>query len=282
MPISASFFISYSKKKYLKVLIQINKIDYMRTEIVLLVIILVFAAGYFLGDLLGSKTVYISNYTKPPAITVPRLYFINESYTTFSSIRVPAVDQEGNGVITLLDVQVVPGNGRVLTNIDTLLFWVDTQNSIRTARSVAEEITGMRLSEYDIIYTITANASVIEGASAGAALTIATIAALENNTLNPSVMITGTINHDGTIGPVGEILAKAEVSKSLGATKLLVPLSQSSQITYESKRYCEKVGFSEICTIETIPHKVDVSEQIGIDIIEVRTIEEAMEYLLGD
>ena len=250
----------------------------MKKEIVFLVIIIVFALGYFMGEYLGSKTVYITSQTKTPVITMPRLYFINESYSSFSSIRVPAVDQEGNAVVTLLDVQVIPGSGRVLANIDTLLFWVDTQNSIRTARSVAEDITGTDLSVYDIIYTVTANASVIEGASAGAALTIATIAALENKTIDPSVMITGTVNHDGTIGPVGEILAKASTAKSLGVDTLLVPLSQSFQVTYESKKHCEKIGFSEICTIETVPHKIDVSDQIGIDVKEVTTIEDAIGF----
>ena len=256
----------------------------MKTEITLLIIIIIFASWYFLGDYLSSKTFYIYNrsYTQPPVITMPNIYYINESNTSFASIKVPAVDQEGNGVITLLNVQVIPGHGRVLANIDRLLFWVDTQNSIRTARSVAEDITGIDLSKHDIIYTITANASVIEGASAGAALTIATIAAIGNKTIDPTVMITGTVNHDGTIGPVGEILSKASVAKSIGAELFLVPISQSFQITYESRKHCERVGFSEICTIETIPHKIDVSDQLGIDIIEVRTIEEAIEYILSD
>jgi uncharacterized protein len=256
----------------------------MKTEIKVLILIIIFLAGYFLGDYLSSKTVYVYNrsYTQTPTITMPNIYYVNESNASFASIRVPAVDQGGNGVITILDVQVIPGYGRVLTNIDTLLFWVDTQNSIRTARSVAENITGADLSKHDLIYTITANASVIEGASAGAALTVATIAALENKTIDPSVMITGTINHDGTIGPVGEILSKANVAKSVGAELFLVPISQSFQVTYESRKHCEQIGFSEICTIETIPHKVDVGEQVGIDIIEVGTIEEAMEHILGD
>ena len=67
----------------------------------------------------------------------------------------------------------------------------------------------MDLSEYDLVYTIKANATVIEGASAGAALAVATVAALTGKELNSSVMMTGTINHDGTIGPVGGIFEKA-------------------------------------------------------------------------
>jgi uncharacterized protein len=164
--------------------------------------------------------------------------------------------------------------------VDKLIFWTDTQNSIRTAKSVAEEITNTSLDNYDMIYTITANASVIEGPSAGAALTIATIAAIQKKQINSSVMMTGTINHDGTIGPVGEIIAKASAAKSIGAELFLVPLSQSAQVSYESKQYCEKIGFSQICTIEQIPSKVDVSEKTGIQVKEVKDIEEALKYFL--
>lgn len=256
---------------------------FMRLIKALLVIVIVLSA-FFLGSYFGSKTVYImQNYTTPQGADATLMpYVMDETEMSLASINVPAVDQEGNGVATTLSVQVFPGLGRALTNIDKLLFWVDTQNSIRTAKYVAENVTGKDLSEYDIVYTIKANASVIGGGSAGAALTIATIAALEGKEINENVMITGTINHDGTIGPVGEILAKATAAKFLGVETFLVPLGQSSQITYESKRHCEKIGAMDFCTIETVPKKINVSEQVGIEIKEVYNINEAIEYLLKD
>ncbi len=248
----------------------------VKTRILALIIGLII--GAYLGGFLSSQTIYI--YEQYPYIYKPYAGLESDSNVSHASVMVPAVTQDGKGVATILDVQVVNGYGRTLTNIDRLLFWTDTQNSIRTARSVAEEITGANLSEYDIIYTIKANATVIEGASAGAALTVATVAALENKEINTSVMMTGIINHDGTIGPVGEILAKARAAKSVGAELLIVPLTQSSQVTYESKKYCEQIGWSQICTIEQIPKKVDISEEAGIGVVEVRTVEEALEYFL--
>jgi len=237
--------------------------------------------GAYIGGFFTSQTVnvYYYNYTNQAVCRQPMNF--NSSTVSFASITVPAVDQEGNGVATTLDVQIVPGSGKTLANVDKLLFWTDTQNSIRTAKSVAENITNTSLDKYDMIYTITANASVIEGPSAGAALTIATIAAIQKKQINSSVMMTGTINHDGTIGPVGEIIAKAAAAKSIGAELFLVPLSQSAQISYESKRYCEKIGFSQICTIEQIPSKVDVSEKTGIQVKEVKDIGEALKYFLA-
>jgi len=248
----------------------------MNMIVALALFIIVLFGGYLLGSFTG-QTVYVYE-TRKTVITQP--YFIDKENISFASINVPAVDQDGNGVITRLDVQIIPGFGRTLTSIDTLFFWVDTQNSIRTAKSVAEDVTDINLLEYDIIYTITANASVIEGASAGAALTVATLAALQNKTINSSVMLTGTINHDGTIGPVGQVLAKAKAAKSAGAEILLVPLTQSNKITYETKKHCETRGFSEFCTTDTIQHELKVSDEADIEIIEVRTIQDAMEYLL--
>jgi len=236
--------------------------------------------GAYIGGFFTSQTVYVYYYNYTTQSVPRQLVELNSSNVSFASITVPAVDQEGNGVATILDVQVVPGSGKTLANVDKLLFWTDTQNSIRTAKSVAEELTNSSLNDYDIIYTISANASVIEGPSAGAALTIATIAAIQKKQVNQSVMITGTVNHDGTIGPVGEIIAKATAAKSIGAELFLVPLSQSAQISYTSQKYCEKVGFSQICTIEQIPEKVDVSEKAGIAVKEVRTVEEALRYFL--
>jgi uncharacterized protein len=197
---------------------------------------------------------------------------------SFASIAMPALDQDGNGVTTTLDVQIVPGSGKTLTNVDKLFFWTDTQNSIRTAKSVAEQITSQNLDNYDFIYTINANATTIEGPSAGAALTIATIAAIENKTLNSSVMITGTINPDGTIGQVGGIVEKATAARIIGADVFLVPLKQSTETKYDSKRYCQKVGLSQICSLQQVPQTINVAEKAKIEVREVGTVEEAIKY----
>jgi len=239
---------------------------------------IVFLSGYMIGNYFSTQTVYVYNNTKTLFSAQPVL--LTETNISFDSIRVPAVDQNGRGVITSLSLQVVPGFGRTLTNIDTLLFWVDTQNSIRIAKSVAERKTGIDLSKFDLIYTINANASVIEGESAGGALTVLTIALLENKTINPEVMMTGTIKNDGTIGPIGEVAAKANAAKEAGIKIFLVPATQSFQITYETKRNCERIGPTEFCTTETIPIRLNVSEEAGLEVIEVNDINDALKYFL--
>ncbi len=252
----------------------------MKTRIIALVIGI--AIGAYIGGFLSSETITYYNYTHATEAFRPHMEMFSGSNVSAATIIVPAVDREGNGVATLLDVCIVPGTRRALVDIDKLLFWTDTQNSIRVSRSVSESITGIDLSFYDITYSIRANASVIEGPSAGAAMTIATIAALTGRNINTTVMITGIINHDGTIGPVGEILPKAIAARDIGATLLLVPEGQSEQIVYEKRERCQHVGISRICTMEQVPKKIDIGEESGIRVVEARTIQETLVYFFGE
>jgi len=214
--------------------------------------------------------------------TVPQLVIkpVRDSNITYSTIYVPAVDQENQGIITAISVQASPGTGQILTNIDRLLFWVDTQQSILTAKGVAENTTGLNLDEYDLTYTITANASVIEGPSAGAAITVATIAALQNRTVNPDVTITGSINEDGSLGPAGGITEKARAASANNMTLFFIPKGILKSGTQREKS-CEQINGSEYCEIIYIPREADGIEGIDIEVREIENIKEALEYFMG-
>ena len=238
-------------------------------------------AGAFIGGFLSSETITYYNYTQVVASFQPYSGF-DDANSSSSYVIVPAVDENGKGVATMMEVQIVPGERRALVDIDKLLFWTDTQNSIRVSRSVAENVTGIDLSYYDIMYSIKANASVIEGPSAGAAMTIATIAALENREIDHGIMLTGTINHDGTIGPVGEILAKAMAAKEIGADLFIVPLGQSHQVVYDSIEHCEILALGKMCSIERVPRQISISEETGVEVVEVKDIWEVMGYFFRE
>jgi len=254
--------------------IQDTKLSFKFIITVMFVILVIL---FLLGALLKiQKTKIIKNETKTEEDNLD-LFFSSDGSTRVK-MYLPAVDADGNGVNTILTVEATRGSGRTLTDIDNLLFWADTQHSIRIARKVAENVTGKNEKDYDIVYTIEANASLIGGPSAGAALAIATIAALESKKLNNNVMITGSINHDGSMGPVSAILEKAKAAKEKGAEIFLVPLLQSRDVVYETSEHCEEFGSSEICTTETKPKKVDVAAEAGIEVKEVETIKDAMVY----
>ena len=248
-----------------------------------LVIAMVMLAALLLGFLLGSSSVekrviykYVEGCETGEAI------YSDIKDEGSASIEIPAVNEDGEGIITTLAVQIKRGSGRILTNIDKLLFWTDTQNSIRIARMVVENITGKSLARYDLIYTIETNASVVEGSSAGAAIVIATIAALEGKRINKSVMITGSINHDGTLGPVGNVMEKAIAAKNAGAKLLLVPLMHAQSMKFERKKYCEKIGTKTLCWTETVPKKIDIEDKVKIRMKEIINIKDALKYFFTE
>lgn len=199
-------------------------------------------------------------------------------------MKVPAVDSEGNGVIALLHVEAKPGSGRVLVNIRDLLFWVDTQDSIRIARQIAAKLSGVDVSEVDLIYDIETpeGVRVVGGPSAGAAMAIATLAALRRETLAGEVMITGSVDEEGRIGKVGGTLEKAKAAKGAGAKLLLVPPGQAGILVYETRENCTRVeGWGYVrtyCVIEQVPKWIDVGAEAGIEVVEVPSIEEAVRY----
>lgn len=223
----------------------------------------VFVIGYLLGIVVDDASVIMY----PTNTIAERQVFL------------PAVDNYGKGVAVPVKVEIKHGEGKVLTDIDKLLFWVDTQHSIQTARNVASNITGIDTSEYDMIYTIGINQSgIVGGPSAGGALTIATIAALTNQTVNSGVMMTGTVNEDGTIGFVGSIMDKAKASKEAGATVLLVPINQSKDTNTVPIQTCEKIMNIIYCTTKYEEQITDIGEAVGISVIEVENVSEALKY----
>ncbi len=200
--------------------------------------------------------------------------------STYANMLIPAVDDKGNGIITNLTVQVKQGEGRSLVDINDLSFWVDTQNSIRTAKDVAQKFTGAKLGNYDIIYSIITNASAVEGPSAGAAIAIATIAALENKTLRHDVLITGTIEPDGSIGKVGDVTQKAAAVKSLNAALFLVPSGQSLPTAIGYEKACKIYFVSKICSSQWMTRSINLEKTAGISVAEVKDITDAMTYMV--
>lgn len=198
-----------------------------------------------------------------------------------ASIMVPAVDTDKKGSVSTISVQIVPGKGRTLADINNVLFFVDTQNSIRTARSVASQITGMDLSGLDIIVDIDTSASAIEGPSAGAALTIATIAALEGKQIKDDVMITGSMQPDGSVGGAGGIEMKLAAAKDAGIKTFIVPTENFyEEFGFMKKIDCKQLSGYRYCQTDYVPSVVDKSESLGLNIASVSNISEALHYFI--
>ncbi len=121
------------------------------------------------------------------------------------------------------------GSGQVFVATKPLAA-TDMQGSARLASRVAAATLGFSWTAYDYLVTFRSDSTVIGGPSAGAVMTLALTTALHNLanpgspwSLDPTVAGTGTINPDGTIGPVGGIPAKAEAAAAAGITTFLYP-----------------------------------------------------------
>ncbi len=132
-----------------------------------------------------------------------------------------------------------------------------------TAVVVASQLLGIDPRDYEFAYSVGGR---IDGPSAGAYMTVATLAALQGHDVAPDIFMTGTINPDGTIGPVGGIPQKIEGAAENGARMVLIPAG----LRYD---YDAATG-----------KQVDVVEkgrQLGVEVREVSTIFDAYQLLTG-
>ncbi len=249
----------------------------MREEISFVVTIgVVFLVGLALGSFIEGPEVSFREKTLEENTEPLAPKELSETIT-----KLVAVDDKGNGILTDLSVRAVPGDGKLLVDVDNLLFWVDTQQSIRTAREVAENYLEKNVESVDLTYTIRVEGgNVVGGPSAGAAFTVATIAALENKSLRQDVILTGTMEENGTIGRVGGIIAKGKAAKEGGFGKFLVPEGEKEFVDYRKVENCESIGSLNVCSIDYRAVEVDVEEEIGIEVVEVGSVEDALAYML--
>jgi uncharacterized protein len=93
----------------------------------------------------------------------------------------------------------------------------------------ASLILGEDPSRYEFSFDV---AGRIDGPSAGALMTAAVLAGYLGDEVNPDVTMTGTINPDGTVGPVGGIPHKIEGAAARGKKVVLVPGGQRYDYDY--------------------------------------------------
>jgi uncharacterized protein len=240
--------------------------------------IIVFVALALVVGLFVSQTPLLRSKDKETTIFLrPEPVFLNPDFVV---INVPAVTQDDEGIMAEVRIDMVSGEGRTLMDIDNVLFFEDTQNSIRLAKMIAENYTGIELSQNDIIYSVRTNATAIEGSSAGSAVAISTISLIEGRQLNKSVTMTGLIRPDGTVGKVSNVLEKAKVAKRSGYDLILVPSGQKVEEEVFKDQVCNRILIKDFCRTVERKEVVDIEQEAGIHVVEVANIQEAMRYFI--
>ncbi len=128
---------------------------------------------------------------------------------------------------------------------------------------VASQILGIDPRDYEFSFSVGGR---IDGPSAGSYMTVGILAALLGQPLREDVAMTGTINPDGTVGPVGGIPHKIQGAAERGVTLVLIPAGQRYDYDQNKGRAVDVY---------------DVGERLGVQVREVSTVFEAYEILTG-
>ncbi len=190
-------------------------------------------------------------------------------------------DGEKIGGVADISLKVKPGSGKVF--IDSFPFTrEDTQVSVRFAKDIACNFLELDCSVLDFFYSIDIGSTHVGGPSAGAAISALTISVLNNEVLDDSVVVTGTINSGGIVGPVSGLREKAVAARNAGFDKILVPkFSVLSDKTLDGINE-SGVNISDVSVDSNITiFYADSLVVDGIDVVPVSTLEEILFEFTG-
>ncbi len=137
------------------------------------------------------------------------------------------------------------------------------QSSGWIAVLLASMLEGVNPTDYEFSFS---SSGWIDGPSAGCLMTVGVLAALRNEKVRDDATMTGTINPDGTIGPVGGIAHKLDGAAKAGKELVLVPIGQ---------RYDYDVNQEKLVDL------VEAGQKLGVEVREVGTVFDAYEALTG-
>ncbi|MBI5036368.1 hypothetical protein HZC09_03415 [Candidatus Micrarchaeota archaeon] len=184
------------------------------------------------------------------------LLFLSSFAFALSSLKVPAVATNGQGLITDIETSISKDGGGVFVDIEPFIS-VETQNSAKTAALVAAKAAGKNLSEYRVFFKVVADTQFVDGPSGGLAMTLLAYSELKGKKIRPDITATGTIEVDGSVGQVGGVMEKVQAAAKHGVTLFLVPQGQSIQSGIDV---------------------AELAERQGVQVVEVRSFEEALKY----
>ncbi len=217
---------------------------------------------------------HVRNYTSSESIAAVAVRPVLESDGFFETTTY-------QGTVMKITVEIRDGSGLVLVNT-AILTGVDFQTSAKTAVMVAQKISNVDLSKKDVIFSISSENNqelqAVDGGSAGGAMTVLLASEILGKPINDKVLMTGTIEEDGTIGRIGGVAQKADAAGKYGAKMFLVPTGQAIVQVESCNEKREGVFVYRSCTAEDKPLSPITEKQYGMKVVEVNSIEQALSY----
>jgi|GEM_PF-712239 len=184
------------------------------------------------------------------------------------TIKIFAVTEDHKGMAAELVMYTIPGTGKAAFITSNSLVGKDTQTTGNIALQLAQKATGVKLTDKDFIFDIRANASEVDGPSAGAAMALLSYSMFSEKPLQAGVAVTGTINSDGSIGMVGGVGPKAQAAAKAGVKLFMIPTGEAvTEVDKDGNGFLDTVNLLEFGP-----------KELGMKVVEVSTIEQAISY----
>lgn len=106
----------------------------------------------------------------------------------------------------------------------------------------------------------------VDGPSAGTVTTVGVLAVMHGDPILDNVAMTGTIQPDGTVGPVGGIPEKIKGAAEAGYKKIGIPLGMRNSVS--------------VATGDTVD-VISEGRDLGLEVVELANVYEAYEFMTG-
>ncbi len=214
--------------------------------------------SYFLVTGCGPKTeIHTLSY---PAVRLKKTNAVEVHFLTYNTAK-------GGGNVHPTSIQIGPNSDRAL-NVGIAQdlsggLGGSWQAAVWIAAFQAASAVGRDLNEYAIMVR---GQGYIDGPSAGALFTAGIMAAMTGTPVRAEVSMTGTVNPDGTIGPVGGIPDKFRAAVKAGKRVLGYPVGQ---------RYSTDMATQKIIDLH------EFATEHGVEVVEMNTIFDSFRLLTG-
>jgi uncharacterized protein len=205
-----------------------------------------------------------------PVVAASKEAYYGYLWVRSISMSVPAVMSSGGGytgVMSKLTVTIAwPGSGTVYVAADPLTE-LDIQAAARIAAFVSSVLAGYDPQSFDFFVRIEADSPIIGGPSASGAMAVGFLAILRGKSVSREFSMTGMIEPDSVLGPVGGVPEKLRAAAEAGIKVFVVPAGQ---------------GVSESLSAGKMVDVVKLGEKLGVEVHEARTVLDAYAYATGD
>ena len=201
----------------------------------------------------------------PPTLTYPVAKLTRTNSVVINFLTFSQGKQDGN--IHPTTIQISPNSDRTL-NVGIAQdlsggLGGQWQAAVWIAAFQAAQAVGRDLAEYAIMVR---GQGYIDGPSAGALFTAGIMAAMTGQPVRSDVTMTGTVNPDGTVGPVGGIPNKFRAAVKAGKKVLGYPVGQ---------RYSTDLATQKVIDLE------EFAKENGVQAVEMFTIFDSYRLLTG-